>query len=135
MKDVAEFFGWVTVAFYTLALFNFLMKAVNKKYPLKIKENKKFEEIYKTVMKYIIRYHKLIGIIVAIGLTVHSSIMYFNVGLRITGLIAASLMVLDALIGIYGYLSKKKRTDPLFDVHRVIAFVLPLSIAVHLLFK
>lgn len=135
MKDLAEFFGWLTVAFYGLALLNFLMKAVNKKYSLKIKENKKFEEFYKTTMKYIIRYHKLIGIIAAGGLTVHALIMYFTVGLRITGLIAASLMVLDALVGIYGYLNKKKRTDPVFNVHRVIAFVLPLAIALHLLLK
>lgn len=135
MKDVAGFFGWVTVFFYALALFNFIMKAFNKKYSLKLKENKKLEEVYKTVMKYVIRYHKLIGIIAAIGLTVHASIMYFTVGLRITGLIAASLMILDALVGVYGYVSKKKRTDPLFNVHRVIAFILPLAIAVHLLFK
>ncbi len=132
MKDFAEFLGWITVISYAIALFNYIFKYINRNY-LKKFTNKKAAGMYKFIMKYVVKYHKLVGIIAVIALTAHFIIMYTLKGLLITGLIAMILMFSVVLLGIYGTYINKKLKAPWLKIHKILAFTLIVAIIVHIL--
>lgn len=134
MKDFAEFLGWVTVAFYAVALLNFILKYVNKNYMNSLsKTKKKLVDNYRIIMRYVIKYHKLAGILAIIILLGHFFIMFSIRGLSITGLIALILMAVVVLLGVYGaYINKKYKSTWMY-VHRTLSFVLIVAILIHVL--
>lgn len=134
MKDFAGFLGWVVVVGYGIALLNFFMKYFNKIYISKLsKEKKKYVDIYRFIMKVIIRYHRLAGAIASIALIVHFYILYNLRGLSISGLIAGIFMWIVFTFGIYGvYINKSIRGNWL-KVHRILSFILIALIIFHIL--
>lgn len=134
MKDISEFLGWVVVIGYFLALCNYILKYINKKYiNVKLKDNKNIVNNYRMIMKYIIKYHKLIGIIISCVIFIHFAIMLYVKGLSITGIIALLTMVLTTLLGIYGAYFKKKYGGSWLYVHRTLAFILFIMIIIHII--
>ena len=82
--------GWIGAWGYAIALINYFIKFIYKKYIVKLPpEKKKYANIYRMIMKYIVKYHKIIGIIASISIMAHFYLMYTSVRLSVTGLIAA----------------------------------------------
>ncbi|WP_243441447.1 hypothetical protein [Clostridium arbusti] len=83
-------------------------------------------------MKVIVKNHKLAGIITFIFLVLHFSISYISNRIKITGLIAATIMLIIVILGIYAKLNKKVKGTWL-TVHRTLAFILIVAIIFHIL--
>lgn len=138
MKDIAELIGWIGIISFGIAILNYIIKFINKKYVSKIKineENKKYIVLFRTLMKYVVKYHKYFGMLASIAIFVHFLIMYNTIGLSIIGIIAASLMWILFLIGVYGTYINKNLRGSWVKYHRFIAFVLIAFIILHLLTK
>lgn len=136
MKDFAEFLGWVVVLGFGVALLNYILKYINKKYVNKLSgEMKKYIDMYRLLMRYVIRYHKLAGIIASATVIIHFIIMYSLKGLSTFGIISAVLMWIVFLLGIYGAYINKNYKGAWLKIHRTAAFILLLTIAVHVLIK
>ncbi|PJI09567.1 MULTISPECIES: hypothetical protein [Clostridium] len=135
MKEIAKFLGWVGVGAYGFTLLKFFIKYVNKKYINKLpKDKKNYAVIYRKIMKYVIKYHKIAGVIAVIALSVHFYFLYGFRGLSITGFAAIIVMFIVVLLGIYGVISKNKKKYWL-RVHRSLSFLLIVLICLHLVIK
>ncbi|WBL48971.1 hypothetical protein [Clostridium estertheticum] len=128
------FLGWVTVICFGIAISNYFVKFINKKYISKLgKEKKPMVDLYRKLMKIIIKYHKLAGTIAIFTVLTHFIIAFSAGRISITGIVAASFMVIIFLLGIYGAFINKNRKGMWLKVHRTMAFVLLLAIVIHII--
>lgn len=144
MKEFANLFGLITLCVFTLAIFNFFVKFIFKNYITKLIKQKTVEDkkyntfinIYKIIMKYIVKYHKIIGGIVVITLLSHIILELKYRWLSVTGLTAAILMATVVIIGMLGAtVFKKKPRGTWLIIHRIVAFSLIIFILLHLIVK
>lgn len=132
MREFGKFLGWVAVVGYAIALLGFFCKYINKKYINKLpKDKKQIATYYRLIMKYILKLHKLAGIVASIAIMVHFYIMFTSRGLSISGLLAALVMWSVFALGIYGYAINKNLRGSWVKPHRALAFLLILLIIVH----
>lgn len=136
MKEFGKFLGWVGTIFYIIAIANYLIKYVNKKFISKLSsDKKKYVSIYRVIMKYVVKYHKIVGVVASIAIMAHFYIMYTTRGLSVPGFAAAIVMWILFILGIYGVYVKKNVRGKWVKVHRLLAFALIVLIIIHLLFK
>lgn len=137
MENLIGFLGWITAIAFGLAVLNYFIKYVNRKFINKIsKENPALAKNYRIVMRYFVKYHRLFGIIATISVIMHFIIIYTTQGvLSYTGIIAAIAMILVFSLGIFGTRIQKKVNGSWVKVHRGIAFVLIIAVIVHLITK
>ncbi|MGB4659239.1 MAG: hypothetical protein WBI07_08670 [Mobilitalea sp.] len=133
MGEIGELLGWLIIIGYTLTALNFVVKAVNKKFGKNMAKYPKFKKIYSTIMKILVKYHKLFGLSTIVFILAHFIVQYTSFGLRISGGVAAAVMILQILLGIYGAYVVKKRSGAWFILHRLIAVILLIVIAIHII--
>lgn len=125
--------GILTAIGFIFALLNFFVKFINKNYILKLSKDKKyFADYYRKIMRFIIKNHKIAGIITFILMLLHFFIAYTSHRIKTTGTIAAIIMLIIVIIGIYGKISKNIRGKWLV-AHRTLAFILIVAIIFHIL--
>jgi hypothetical protein len=125
------FLGVSIVFFYSLSVLNFFVKYINKKYRSKINSNKKLKSVFNPFMKFIVKYHKLFGVLTAVALIAHFTVQYSLFGLNLTGALAGITLVLQVILGGYIY-KKKKRKGIAFQSHRLVAILLLILMAIHI---
>lgn len=136
MKEIAGLLGWIGVWGYVLALLNFFVKYINKKFINKLpKDKQKLVNVYRAIMRYIVKYHKIIGVVASAAIIGHLYLMYMRIGLSIPGLIAALIMWIIFALGFYGVVINKKFKGKWLKIHRVLAFVLIFVMLFHVMFK
>lgn len=136
MREFGKLLGWIGVWGYGIAVLNFFIKYVNKKYINKLPKNKKpYADIYRFIMRYVVRYHKIAGIVASITIVGHFYFMYNYRGLSIPGIIAAITMWIVFTLGIYGFAINKNMRGSWVKVHRYLSFVLILLIGFHIMFS
>ena len=134
MYDIAGILGWIVVWGFVFVMLNFVLKFFNKKLISKLpQDKKKFVVIYRTVMKFVLKYHKLVGIITSLTVIIHLVLMSIFVKVSITGLIAMILMLGIFFLGIYGAYFNKNLKGIWLKIHRVLAFLLIIAIIVHVM--
>lgn len=136
VKEFGKMLGWISFWGYGIALLNFFMKYINKKYINRIpKDKKSYSDLYRMVMRYVVKYHKMAGIIASIAVLGHLYLMYMTKGLSIPGLTALIVMIVVALLGIYGFFINRNMRGHWLKIHRILSFILIALILFHLLFK
>ncbi|WKY44233.1 hypothetical protein Q5O14_16665 [Eubacteriaceae bacterium ES2] len=133
MRELGELFGWLLIGAYAGTLLNFILKVINKRYGKVIKKNHSADKVMKLLMMLFVKNHKYFGIATLILLLSHFAIQYSRFGFNITGLIAATLMATQVGLGIYATVTKRKRKGTWFVIHRGIALLIFVGIAIHLL--
>lgn len=58
--------------------------------------------MYRTIIRYIVKYHEIIGAVASVAIIGHLYLMYNRIGLSVLGLIAALLMWSIFALGFYG---------------------------------
>jgi hypothetical protein len=130
--EFGEFFGVLIIIFYALTVLNYVIKFLNKKYKLTSSKNEKVAKLFKFLLKFIVRYHHIYGFI-AIGMVlIHFLIQAITIEISITGIIAAAVMLLQILLGLYGRKLKPKKKTWLY-IHRSIAVMLVIAIIIHII--
>ena len=130
-EDIGEFLGFLIIFFYSLTILNYIVKFVNKKFKKQINKNKTFASYYMKVMRFIVKNHRYFGFAAVIFLLFHFLIQFVTHGLSITGILAASIMVLQIGLGIYGHKVKKKGKTWLM-IHRSVAVMIFIAIVIHI---
>ncbi|AEV28641.1 hypothetical protein SpiGrapes_0813 [Sphaerochaeta pleomorpha str. Grapes] len=131
-QELGGFFGFLIIVLYGLTVLNYIVKWVNKRYGASMKTHEKGYSVFKKCMKIVIRNHKLFGLLTVVFLLTHFFIQFNQYGISMTGVVAAGVMVLQVLLGLYGFLTKNKGKGWLL-IHRSIAVILLLSILSHLI--
>ncbi|SHH46263.1 hypothetical protein [Clostridium grantii] len=126
--------GWVTIISFTIAILNFVMKYINKKYINKLgKDKKQIVDMYRKIMKIVVKNHKLAGTIAVVSVLAHFIIAFSANRIKITGIIAAAIMASIFALGIYGAYINKTRKGIWLKIHRLLAFALVVAILVHII--
>lgn len=134
MGEFAEIFGWITVWGFIFEIFNFIVKQFNKRYISKLpREKQKIIDLYRKIMKFIVKYHKVVGVITITAAIAHFAFMLSSARVRLSGLIGIGLMVLLLGLGLYGAYINKNYKGKWLKVHRALAISLGLIIVIHLL--
>ena len=130
---LGKFLGWLTVVLFAGTIANYVIKFINRKWGKQLSSSPAVKRILAIFMKVFVRNHKYFGFGAFIALFLHFIIQFFNFGFSISGIIAAALLLFQAILGIYASRKKKPRKGAWFIVHRSIAVLLILGIAFHLL--
>ena len=133
-KLLLGLFGIIALISFSISISNYFIKFINKKYINKLgKEKKRIIDLYRKIMKIIIKNHKLAGTIAIIAVLIHMLAAFSSNLINITGIIAALFMVIIFFLGIYGAFINKNHKGMWLKVHRIMAFALLLAIVIHVI--
>lgn len=130
---VGGFLGWLSIFLFAGAIANYVIKLVNVSWGKQISGFPAGKKIMFFLLKVFTKNHRFFGIGAFLALYFHFIIQFVRFGISVSGVIAAALLVLQAVLGIYAVARKKPRSGAWFIVHRVFAVLLILGIAAHLL--
>lgn len=126
--------GFLVGLAFAAAMLNFFVKFINKNFVNKLDNSyKKFKDIYRKILKIIVKYHKIFGVLALIFLAAHFYVSYFSNRIKFTGIIAGFIMLVVVLLGFYGNLFAKNKRGNWLKFHRILAFVLLAAVALHVL--
>jgi hypothetical protein len=135
-SDFIEFLGWITAVSFGIAILNFFSKYIHKHYVSKLgKEHQQVIDLYRKVMKLIIKNHKLAGFVAVAAVLTHFFIAYSNGMIYLTGSISAIIMGTIFVLGFYGAFINKNYKAWWLKAHRLLAFALIFTIGAHVLLK
>ena len=132
MYKFGDFLGWLTIILFAGTIANYLVKFINIKWGKQISASPSGKRVVAILMKLFVKGHRYFGLGALIALLLHFTVQFLNFGLSISGILAAALMILQVVLGIYAVTKKKSRRGTWFIAHRCIAFLLILGIAFHL---
>lgn len=124
LEKLGGLLGWLLVFAFVGTILNYFIKIVNKRY------NKKLMKLLMTVF---VRNHKYFGLAAVVLLLAHFVIQFNRFGINGTGCIAAVILIIQVLLGAYATIKKRPRKGVWFIAHRVIAVLIIIGIAVHLI--
>ncbi|MBU1144761.1 MAG: hypothetical protein KJ971_02745 [Firmicutes bacterium] len=130
-EELGEFTGGLIIFFYLLTVLNYVLKFITKKFGKTLRKAPKFYKIYIEMMKFIFKNHRLFGLITILLVLTHFVIQFIDKGISVTGLIAASCMFLEAILGSFGAFTKPKKKIWLY-IHRGLAIIIFIAIVIHL---
>jgi cytochrome b561 len=134
LREVAEMLGSVVVGGFIFVMLNFFLKFINKSFVSKLpKDKKKYKDTYLLIMKFVVKYHKLAGILISVAIIIHLVLMSVFIRISITGIIAFFLMFSVFILGLYGAFINKNYKGIWLKIHRVLAFLLILAIIIHVI--
>lgn len=133
LDEIGGLFGWITILFFGATLLNFILKFINKKFSKQIAQNQSIKPIFSFLTKLFVRYHRVWGFLTILTLVCHFLIQFNIFGVNISGAIAASILFIQALLGLYGAYKAKNRKGIWFVSHRFISILLIFAIFVHLM--
>ena len=123
--------GWVIVSGYLLTAANYFVKLINRKVISGLPKNSALRHRYQAFLRLVIKTHPYLGLLTAAALVTHFIIQYLTWGFFVTGLIAGSLMLIQAGLGSYGRFIRKRKPGLWLKAHRTVAVLLLLAIAFH----
>ncbi len=135
MYKLGGFLGILTATFLGLALLNYISKWVNKHWVSKLPKTSKFKAIYIKVMKFVVQKHRWFGLGAIVSMATHLILQITFAWVSITGLIAATLLVINGMIGAWMHFKQKGKRGPLLMVHRAMGVLLITAISVHVITK
>lgn len=133
LKEFGELLGWLLIISFGCTLLNYFIKFINKKWGKKISANAFGKKTMKLLMTVFVRNHKYFGLLTAILLVSHFTIQFSQFGINLTGALAAILIIFQITLGFYANLTHKPRKGAWFVIHRLIAILIVLGIAFHVL--
>ena len=135
MFRLGGFLGILTTIFLGLALLNYILKWVNKRFVSKLPKTSKFKSTYLNVMKFVVQKHRWFGLGATVTMIAHLILQIIFAWVSTTGLIAAGLLVINGFIGAFMQFKLKGKRGPLLLVHRAMGVLLIAAIAVHVITK
>lgn len=125
--------GWLIVISYLLAGMNYIMKLINRKCYRQVNRNPVMKKIFNRLMKIIVRNHRLFGFSAVTLILFHFVIQFTNYGLSKKGLLAASLIIFQNVLGVYRVRVKKRYKPVWLFSHKIMALIILFAILRHIL--
>lgn len=132
MRDIGNVIGILTAILFGVAILNFVVKFVNRKWVMKLPKENKFKQGYSTVMKFLVKNHRFFGLGAAVLMVAHVVLQILFKWPSVTGILTAALAVVTVSLG--GILFKaKKRTPAMLWAHRSAVIALTLAFLAHVI--
>ena len=123
--------GWLIVTGYTLSILDYFVKLFSRRVIMKLPKDSPVRGKYMGFMRIIVKNHRYFALLATAALAAHLVVQYLAWGLYLTGVIAGSLLILQASLGAYGTYVKKKKSGPWLYAHRAVAVLLFLAVMFH----
>ena len=133
MFELSGLSGWLIVIAFVGTLLNYIVKFINKRFGKKINASSTGKKIMKALMVIFVRNHKYFGFAASAFLLVHFIIQFNKYGFVVSGVITGILLILSAVIGMYGTVKKKPRKGLWFITHRILAVLMIIGVVVHII--
>lgn len=134
MREIGELLGVLTALFFGLAIMNFVMKFVNRKWVMKLPKESKFKQRYTSLMKFLVKNHRFFGFGAAVLMIAHVVVQIIFAWVSVTGIITAALAVVTVILGVIMF-QKKKSDKTLLWAHRSAVIALIAAFLVHVITK
>jgi len=131
LEDLGELSGGLIIFFFGLSIAQYVLKFINKRFGKTLRKAPKLYKYYIWLMKQTIKFHKLFGILTIVAILTHFAIQFSYRGLSVTGVIAAGFMILQAVLGSFGFFTKTKSKVWLYT-HRILSVVILIAILIHI---
>jgi predicted heme/steroid binding protein len=128
---LASVLGWVIVAGLLLALLNYPIKLINRAAAKLPKESPRRQKVA-ALTRFITGNHRFIAASTLVVLVVHFILQSIYRWVSLTGLIAVGLLLAAGGLGAFGHYIRKRKRSAWFPVHRTLAVLLAMAIAVHI---
>ena len=135
MGAYGNLFGWLIIAGLFLTLMTYPIKLIQRKWVAKLEPKSKFKKGYTKVQQIIVRHHRFFAIFTTVMLIVHLIIQIQYRWVSSSGIVAASLLVLNVLLGVYGHYIRKKKRSAWFYIHRTVAILSTIAIILHIVLQ
>ena len=129
--SMGTFLGISVIVFYTLAALNAAAKPMLKKAKTIASSHHEFGKAIESFARFLIKNHRILGRFAVLLLAVHAGVQFSRFGSSLTGIAAASLMVVQVTLGAYG--AKTKKRGGWLIAHRLVALLLPVAMLLHIL--
>ena len=130
MGEIGELLGILTAVLFGIAILNFCVKFVNRKWVMKLPKENKFKQNYTAVMKFVVKNHRFFGCGASVLMVAHVVVQILFRWVSVTGLITAGLAVVTVVLGIIMF-KAKKRTPAMLWAHRGSVIALIVAFVVH----
>jgi hypothetical protein len=131
MGELGEFLGSLTGICLLLALLNYPVKWINKRWISNLPKESSVKKIYPSVMRFLVQKHRYFAFASVATLVIHSYLQLTYRWLSIAGIITGTLLVLTVLLGVDLFVLHKGKRGLLFQAHRISALTTLLSFIVH----
>lgn len=132
MQLIASILGWVIVSGLLFSGANYFFKAINMKWINKLPKERVLRKRYPSFLQWYLRFHPLIGGLTAAAMVTHFILQYLNWGFFFSGLVAGSLVIVLAALGLYGNFIRHKKRGTWFYAHRIAAVLLIPAVVFHI---
>ena len=132
MGEIGELLGILTAVLFGVAILNFCVKFVNRKWVMKLPKESKFKQGYTSVMKFLVKNHRFFGFGAAVLMVAHVVVQILFRWVSVTGLVTAGLAVVTVVLGVVMF-KAKKRTPAMLWAHRGSVIALIAAFVVHVL--
>lgn len=132
MNQLGNLLGILTAVLFGIAILNFCVKFVNRKWVMKLPKESKFKQSYSTVMKFLVKNHRFFGIGAAALMVAHVVLQLIFKWVSVTGILTAVLAVVTVALGVVLF-KAKKRTPAMLWAHRGAVIALILSFIAHVI--
>jgi hypothetical protein len=134
MSQLGHYIGILTAITFSLAILNFVIKWINRKWVVKLPKESKFKAGYMKVMKFLVKNHRFFAFTAVALMVAHVILQVTYKWVSPTGIVTASLAVITAVLGIIMF-KAKKRTPAMLWAHRGSVIALILAFLVHAITK
>jgi uncharacterized membrane protein len=131
LYQLGRVLGILIVTFYFMALMNYIVKWVHRRFRGTMQKNPSFYKKYTAFMRFFVKNHRRFGAMALVFVLAHFGVQVTNLYFSPTGAIAAGLMMTQVGLGIYGSKKKSNGKGWLY-VHRTIAVLMLLAIGNHI---
>lgn len=132
MNQLGNLLGILTAVLFGIAILNYFVKFVNRKWVVKLPKENKFKKNYMIGMKFLVKNHRFFGFGAAVLMVAHVVLQIIFKWVPVTGILAAALAVVTVSLGVVLF-KAKKRTPAMLWAHRGAVIALVLAIAAHVI--
>jgi hypothetical protein len=134
MREFGNLMGSLTAILFTLAFLNRPVKAINKRYGKAIAKTSS-KGAFQSLMRFLVKNHKLFGALAGTSALIHGVMKASAYGFVASGFLTLSLIMLQGVLGGYGFRKMKGKAGIWLKVHRLIPYLVFLSIFNHVVVK
>ncbi|NCC71609.1 hypothetical protein EOM09_08615 [bacterium] len=128
---MGEFFGISIIILYVLTILKYIFRLINKYFGTALSKNEKFYNVYRKIVSIITKNHRVFGMLTILFILAHFIVEFSKHGIIVTGVIAASFMIIQILLGLYATITKKINKSWMF-IHRLISILILVAILIHI---
>jgi len=132
MEKMGEALGWIAAVCYFVSVANFFVKRVFRAGIAGLPKDSAFKRGYQLFMKLIVKYHRYFGMAAGVFALVHLCWQIVSVRVSYSGVLAAAIMAVTAILGIF---IAYRRKGGLTGIHRPMAMAVLAVVLFHMITK